>query len=95
MTTPGGEGGGWSWRSVQRTDGPLNTLVAALRMPPSRPRGDVVACPAMAQGPMFLALTDATGQVVIPAIPADGCGFRLAEVDRAIQGLTWVTIDSR
>jgi hypothetical protein len=95
MTTPGGEGGGWAWRSVQRTEGSLDALVAALRMPPPRHRGDVLDCPAMAQGPMFLALTDASGQVVIPAIPADPCGFRLAEVDRAIEALAWVTIDTR
>jgi hypothetical protein len=95
MATPGGEGGGWAWRSVQRADGPLDALVTALRMPPPRHRGNAMACPAMAQGPMFLALTDASGQVVIPAIPADACGFRLPEVDRAIDELTWVTIDSR
>ncbi len=40
-------------------------------------------------------LTDAAGQVVIPAIPADACGYRVSGVDRAIAALTWVTLDER
>jgi hypothetical protein len=95
LANRGGLDGGWAWRSVQRTDGPLDALLTALRTPPPRHRGGEPACPESAQAPMSLALTDASGQVVIPAIPADPCGFRLTEIDQAINALTWVTIDSR
>ncbi len=95
LANQGGLSGGWAWRSVRKTDGPLDALLTALRTPPPRQRGADPACPAMAQAPMALALTDAAGQVVIPAIPADACGFRLPEVERAIEALTWVTIDER
>lgn len=95
MATPGGFSGGWMWRSVSRTEGPFDELLSALRTPPPRHRGGELACPAMAQPPMSLALTDAAGQVVQPAIPADACGFPLPEVQRAIAALTWVEIDSR
>ena len=82
------------WRSARRADGPLDPLVGALRAVPPRHRGDLT-CPVTVQEPMFLALTDASGQVVIPAIPTDACGFRLKQVDRAMAGLRWVTVDAR
>jgi hypothetical protein len=94
MASPGRVSGGWSWRRAQRAEGALDELVAALRVVPPRRAGEP-ACPAMARAPMFLALTDAAGQVRIPAIPADACGFPLVEVDQAISRLRWVTIDSR
>jgi hypothetical protein len=49
----------------------------------------------MAQAPMFIALTDVSGRAVIPAIPADPCGFRLASVDKAVERMRWVTVESR
>jgi hypothetical protein len=88
-------GGGWRWRTVQRSEGPFGELVAALRTPPPTRRGRELSCPAMAQAPMFIALTDASGRAVIPAIPVDPCGFRLTAVDKAVDRMTWVTVESR
>jgi hypothetical protein len=87
--------GGWRWRSVERSDGPVDELVRALRMPPPpKPKGELI-CPAMVQSPLVITLTDATGESVSPAIPASSCGFRLPEVDQALAALTWRTIGSR
>ena len=90
-----GIGAGWQWTRVQRTDGPLDALVAALRTPPPTRRGNDLVCPAVAQLPMYIALTDRSGTVVIPAIPADACGFRLRSVDRALRKLDWVTEEAQ
>jgi hypothetical protein len=49
----------------------------------------------MAQAPMLIALTDSAGRAVIPAIPADPCGFRIAAVDKAVAALSWVTVEKR
>jgi hypothetical protein len=88
-------GGGWRWRTVQRTDGPFDGLITALRTPPPTTRKAHLACPDTAQAPMLIALTDATGRAVIPAIPADPCGFRISAVDQAVAALDWVTVEKR
>lgn len=90
-----GSGGGWRWRTVRKSDGPFGDLLTALRTAPPTRRGGGLSCPAMAQAPMFIALTDGSGQVVIPAIPVDPCGFRLASVDKAVGRMSWVTVESR
>ena len=92
---PAGVGGGWRWRSVRRSEGPFEELITALRTPPPTRRERGQGCPAMAQTPMYIALLDGSGRAVIPAIPADPCGFRLQSVDRAVEKLSWVTVESR
>jgi hypothetical protein len=87
--------GGWQWTSVQRADGPFGELVAALRTPPPTRQEAGHVCPAVAQAPMYIALIDGSGKAVIPAIPADQCGFRLRSVDEALRKLTWVTVEAR
>ncbi|MDI6103748.1 hypothetical protein QLQ12_34555 [Actinoplanes sp. NEAU-A12] len=75
--------------AVRRSIGPFDDLVRALRGPlPEPPRGEF-ACPAMLQAPMLLALTDASGRTVLPAIPATECGFRTPAVDSAVRALSW------
>lgn len=88
-------GGGWRWRTVQRTQGPFDGLITALRTPPPTTRTRGLACPDMAQAPMLIALIDPAGRAVIPAIPADPCGFRIAAVDEAVAALSWVTVEKR
>ena len=90
-----GIGGGLQWTKVQRTDGPFDALVAALRTPPPTRREGGLVCPAVAQAPMYIALIDGSGTAVIPAIPADPCGFRLRSVDQALRNLDWVTEEAR
>jgi len=81
--------------TMYRSQGPLDALVAALRIPPPTYAGDDLICTLQLESPVFLALTDGSGQTVVPAIPATPCGFRLPEVDAAIQAITWVEIESR
>ena len=90
-----GVSGGWAWRIVQRSDGPFEALVSALRTPPETHRGAHLICPASVQAVLYVALTDASGRTVVPAIPADVCGFRLAAVDRAVAAMTWRTVEHR
>jgi hypothetical protein len=87
--------GGWRWRTVRRSGGPFGELITALRTPPPTHRGGALRCPATAQAPMYIALTDVSGRAVIPAIPADPCGYRLASVDEAVGRMRWVTVESR
>jgi hypothetical protein len=83
---------GWVWQSVQRSAGPLDDLVRALRLPPPErdDSGDTV-CPAVATAPVTLALVDAAGRAVLPAVPATACGQPLPEVTAALEALSWTT----
>jgi hypothetical protein len=93
--SPGVDRQEWEWRNVRRSTGPFSDLITALRTPPPTHRTGDQVCPAMMQTPMFIALTDATGRVVIPAIPADQCGFRLPALDAALNALNWVAVETR
>jgi hypothetical protein len=95
IASPQGVRGDWAWRTVQRSDGPFDALVSALRTPPETHRGGRLACPASIQAVFYLALTDASGHTVVPAIPATPCGFRLAAVDQAVEAMTWRTVERR
>ena len=95
IASPEGVSGGWAWLTVLRSDGPFDALVSALRLPPETHRGGELVCPASLQAVLYLALTDASGHTVVPAIPANPCGFRLAAVDRAVEALTWRTVEKR
>ncbi|GIE28185.1 hypothetical protein Ait01nite_012300 [Actinoplanes italicus] len=75
--------------SARRSTGPFGDLLTALREPPPEPPRGEFACPAMMQAPIVLALTDASGRTVLPALPATACGFRTPAVDAAVQALTW------
>jgi hypothetical protein len=75
--------------AVRRSTGPFGDLLAALREPPPEPPRGEYACPAMLQAPILLALTDASGRTVLPALPATVCGLRAPAVDAAVQAMTW------
>jgi hypothetical protein len=74
---------------ARRSTGPFDDLVKALREPPPEPPAGELVCPAMLQAPILLALTDASGRTVLPAVPATACGFRTPAVDAAVQALNW------
>jgi hypothetical protein len=42
--------------------------------------------------PVLLALTDASGNTLLPALPGTVCGGPLPEVQSALDALTWVEI---
>jgi hypothetical protein len=56
---------------VQRSDGPFDDLLQALRTRTISNPSHV--CPAVAAAPLLLILTDAAGHTVIPAVPATEC----------------------
>jgi hypothetical protein len=78
--------------TTYRSVGPVDALVAALRILPPTQDGDDLVCTLQLEAPVFLALSDESGKTVVPAIPATPCGFPLAEVDAAIQGTTWAEV---
>jgi hypothetical protein len=84
--------GGLAERRLARSSGPFDALVAALRTPPPTHSGGDLICTLQYEVPVFVALTDATGRTVVPAVPATPCGFRLPEVNAAIDAMTWVPI---
>jgi hypothetical protein len=87
--SPAGRRGGWEWQTVQRSRGPFDALVKALRTPaPARP-GKV--CPDILHAPTVVTLTDAAGRTVVPAIPATSCALPDPAVQQAIDGLSWTT----
>jgi hypothetical protein len=92
--TAGPGTGAWQWATVQRSTGPFGDLVRALRTPPPKPSGGLIACPAIAAAPIGLTLTDRTGRMVTPGIPATVCGLVLPAVSQALDSLTWTTLRS-
>ncbi|MGI5151742.1 hypothetical protein ACQEVC_36180 [Plantactinospora sp. CA-294935] len=88
----GSPSSGVTWVAGQRSAGPFDDLVRALRLPPPETTGDL-ACPAVFVMPVLLALTDASGTTLLPALPATVCGTPLPEVQSALDALTWVEID--
>jgi hypothetical protein len=83
---------GFDWVAAQRSTGPFDALVHALRLPPEKPSGDSV-CPAVMLPPHLLALTDAAGTTLVPALPGGVCGSAIPEVDSALDALTWADLD--
>jgi hypothetical protein len=94
VASPEGLSGGWLWGSVRRSEGPFDPLTRALRTAPAPRLGDRICTP-NGRETIYLALTDAAGRTVVPAIPLDGCGAPLASIDRAVAGMAWRTIESR
>jgi hypothetical protein len=84
--------GGIEWAAAQRSTGPFGDLVRALRLPPPRQRGGTRACTAIFILPTLVALTDASGRTLAPAMPGTECGSPVPEVGSALDALTWVEI---
>lgn len=89
-----GPSSGMVWATAQRSTGPLDDLVGALRRPPPEVSGDY-ACPATMVMPELLALTDAAGATLLPALPGSVCGTPLPEVRSAVDGLHWALVDEQ
>lgn len=81
--------------TMYRSDGPLDALIAALRIPPPTHDGGDLICTTQLEAPVFLALTDGSGKTVVPAIPATPCGFRLPDVTAAIKAMSWTETGRR
>ena len=88
----GSPSSGFAWVAAQRSVGPFDDLARALRLPPQEQNGDPV-CAAVFVMPLLLALTDASGNTLLPALPGTACGTPLPEVQSTLDGLTWVEID--
>jgi hypothetical protein len=91
QTIPGK--GLWSTATLERAVGGLAALVSALREP-SAGHSDH-ACPALAMIPPAVVLTSATGQQLIPRLPATSCGLTQSQVLIALDGLHWSTVSVR
>jgi hypothetical protein len=87
----GSPSSGFAWAAAQRSAGPFDDLVRALQLPPQEQNG-AAACPAVFVMPVLLALTDASGNTLLPALPGTVCGAPLPEVQSALDALTWVEI---
>nr|WP_221378876.1 hypothetical protein [Actinoplanes polyasparticus] len=80
---------GFAWVTAQRSTGPFDDLVRALHLPPQEQDGEPV-CTADFVMPVLLALTDAAGNTVVPALPGTVCRTPLPEVRAALDALTWL-----
>ncbi|MFV2017384.1 hypothetical protein [Micromonospora sp. LOL_023] len=83
---------GFAWVAAHRSAGPFDDLVQALHLPPQEQIGEPV-CAAVFVMPVLLALTDASGNTLLPALPGTVCRSPLPEVQSTLDGLTWVEID--
>lgn len=64
----GSPSSGFVWAAAQRSAGPFDDLVRALHQPPQEANGESV-CAAVFVMPVLLALTDASGDTLLPALP--------------------------
>lgn len=87
----GSPSSGFAWVAAQRSAGPFDDLVRALHQPPQEQNGEPV-CAAVFVMPVLLALTDASGNTLLPALPGTVCRTPLPEVQSALDALTWVEI---
>ncbi len=85
---------GFAWVAAQRSTGPFDDLVRALHLPPQEQDGEPV-CTADFIMPVLLALTDASGNTLVPALPGTVCRTPLPEVLAALDTLTWMEIAHR
>lgn len=87
---------GWLWTTLDRAEGPIVDLAAALRSPPEPRDNDAdLVCPAIAYGPTTLVLADAGGHTIAPALPTAVCGDLIPELSKAIAALHWTTAQRR
>jgi hypothetical protein len=92
QTIPGK--GLWTTATLQRSDSDLTGLIAALRRPPVMHRPGTV-CPAVAVIPPQVVLISASGQKLIPRLPASGCGLIQSQVLEALNALRWQPVSVR
>jgi hypothetical protein len=83
-TVPGN--GVWETYDADVADTGLAPLLAALKLP-SLPAASV--CTAVGFVPLDFALVDASGAIVRPKLPDDGCGAPREEIRTALNALPW------
>jgi hypothetical protein len=84
----------WETATLERADGDLAALVSALRQPSTGHRPGTV-CPALAEIPPAVVLISGTGQLLIPRLPASGCGITSSQVLLALETLHWQPVSVR
>jgi hypothetical protein len=84
----------WETATLERADGDLTALVSALRQPSTGHKPGTV-CPALAVIPPAVVLISGTGQLLIPRLPASGCGITSSQVLLALQTLHWQPVSVR
>ncbi|HEY0935803.1 MAG TPA: hypothetical protein VGD91_18925, partial [Trebonia sp.] len=84
----------WTTATLQRSDGDLTALLSALRQPAGTRKPGTV-CPALAVIPPQVVLISATGQKLIPRLPASGCGLTQSRVLVALGTLRWYPLSVR
>jgi len=84
-TVPGD--GEWLVRILQRAEGDLNALAAALRQPSGTPGNE--DCTLQLRAPVVVTLVDAAGTEVTPTAPTTACTDPLPAVVDAIKALSW------
>jgi hypothetical protein len=92
QTIPGK--GLWTTATLQRADSGLAGLVNALRRPAATHQPGTV-CPAVAVIPPQVVLISASGQKLIPLLPASGCGLTQSQVLVALNALRWQPVSVR
>lgn len=74
----------------QRVSSVSSALSAALELPDQRfSLFSDKACPAIAYGPQYLILIDASSRAVMPWLPQTPCGDTRAELTDALSGIAW------
>jgi hypothetical protein len=84
----------WKTATLERADGDLAALVSALRQPSTGHKPGTV-CPALAEIPPAVVLISGTGQLLIPRLPASGCGITSSQVLLALETLHWQPVSVR
>jgi hypothetical protein len=92
QTIPGK--GLWTTATLERADSGLAGLVNALRQPAATHSPGTV-CPAVAVIPPEVVLISATGQKLVPRLPASGCGLIQSQVLVALNALRWQPVSVR
>ncbi|WCN80434.1 hypothetical protein [Micromonospora sp. LH3U1] len=89
-----GATGGQEQVATERHTEEIAPLLTALRLPHQQVDGDV-ACTLDMVIPPWLALLDERGRWLRPYLPTDSCDKPRAEVNAALAGLPWTTVDTR
>ncbi|GGO08340.1 hypothetical protein [Micromonospora parathelypteridis] len=89
-----GPNGGQEQVATERRAEEIAALLAALRLPNQRARGENI-CTLDMVVPPWLALVDDRGRWLRPYLPTTSCGRPRPEVLAALDGSQWTTVDTR
>jgi hypothetical protein len=80
--------------TLERSDGDLRALAAALRQPPGHVAQGTM-CPMIAMVPPQVVLIDQHGSMISPKFPVDGCDMIASPALRALNALSWQAVSVR